>query len=77
MVASGWDGGYGYRIRIDHGNGMVTLYAHCSSLLVGSGEHVFKGQLIAYMGSTGISTGSHCHFGVYVNGTAVDPLNYL
>ena len=77
VVASGWDGGYGYRIRIDHGNGMVTLYAHCSSLLVGSGEHVFKGQLIAYMGSTGISTGSHCHFGVYVNGTAVDPLNYL
>ena len=77
VVASGWDGGYGYRIRIDHGNGMVTLYAHCSSLLVGSGEHVYKGQLIAYMGSTGISTGSHCHFGVYVNGTAVDPLNYL
>ena len=77
VIASGWDGGYGYRIRIDHGNGMVTLYAHCSSLLVGSGEHVFKGQLIAYMGSTGISTGSHCHFGVYVNGTAVDPLNYL
>lgn len=77
VVASGWDGGYGYRIRVDHGNGMVTLYAHCSSLLVGSGEHVYKGQLIAYMGSTGISTGSHCHFGVYVNGTAVDPLNYL
>ena len=71
------NGGYGYRIRIDHGNGMVTLYAHCSSLEVGVGEHVYKGQLIAYMGSTGISTGSHCHFGVYVNGTAVDPLNYL
>ena len=77
VVASGWDGGYGYRIRIDHGNGMVTLYAHCSSLEVGVGEHVYKGQLIAYMGSTGISTGSHCHFGVYINGTAVDPLNYL
>ena len=77
VISSGWDGGYGYRIRIDHGNGMVTLYAHCSSLLVGSGEHVYKGQLIAYMGSTGISTGSHCHFAVYINGTAVDPLNYL
>lgn len=77
VISSGWDGGYGYRIRIDHGNGMVTLYAHCSSLEVGVGEHVYKGQLIAYMGSTGISTGSHCHFGVYINGTAVDPLNYL
>lgn len=77
VIASGWDGGYGYRIRIDHGNGMVTLYAHCSSLEVNVGDHVYKGQLIAYMGSTGISTGSHCHFGVYVNGTAVDPLNYL
>ena len=77
VISSGWDGGYGYRIRIDHGNGMVTLYAHCSSLEVGVGEHVYKGQLIASMGSTGISTGSHCHFGVYINGTAVDPLNYL
>ena len=77
VISSGWDGGYGYRIRIDHGNGMVTLYAHCSSLDVSVGEHVYKGQFIASMGSTGISTGSHCHFGVYINGTAVDPLNYL
>lgn len=77
VVAAGWNGGYGYRVIIDHGNGMRTMYAHCSSLLVSSGDHVFKGELIAYMGSTGISSGSHCHFAVYVNGTAVDPLNYL
>ena len=77
MVASGWANGLGYRIVIDHGNGRETLYGHCSSLLVSSGTHVYKGELIAYMGSTGISSGSHCHFGVYVNGTAVDPLNYL
>ena len=77
VVASGWANGLGYRIVIDHGNGRETLYGHCSSLLVSSGTHVYKGELIAYMGSTGISSGSHCHFGVYVNGTAVDPLNYL
>lgn len=77
VVASGWNGGYGYRILIDHGNGRQTLYAHCSRLLVSAGAHVYKGELIAKMGSTGISSGSHCHFGVYINGTAVNPLNYL
>ncbi len=77
VVAAGWNGGYGYRILIDHGNGRQTLYAHCSRLLVSAGAHVYKGELIAKMGSTGISSGSHCHFGVYIYGTAVDPLNYL
>lgn len=77
VVAAGWNGGYGYRIIIDHGNGRQTLYAHCSRLLVSAGAHVYKGELIAKMGSTGISSGSHCHFGVYINGTAVNPLNYL
>ena len=77
VVASGWANGLGYRLVIDHGNGREPLYGHCSSLLVSSGTHVYKGELIAYMGSTGISSGSHCHFGVYIYGTAVDPLNYL
>lgn len=77
VTAAGWNGGLGYRVLINHGNGMETIYGHCSSLVVSAGEHVYKGQLIAYMGSTGISSGSHCHFGVYVNNTLVDPLNYL
>ena len=77
VVAAGWNSGLGYRILIDHGNGRQTLYGHCSRLLVSAGAHVYKGELIAKMGSTGISSGSHCHFGVYINGTAVDPLNYL
>ena len=77
VVAAGWSSGLGYRILIDHGNGRQTLYGHCSRLLVSAGAHVYKGELIAKMGSTGISSGSHCHFGVYIYGTAVDPLNYL
>ena len=77
VTLAGWYGGLGYCVKIDHGNGFVTTYGHNSSLLVSVGQHVYKGQQIARMGSTGISTGSHCHFGVYVNGTAVDPLNYL
>ena len=77
VVAAGWNSGLGYRILIDHGNGRQTLYGHCSRLLVSAGAHVYKGELIAKMGSTGISSGSHCHFGVYIYGTAVDPLNYL
>ena len=77
VVASGWQGGLGYAITIDHGNGFETIYGHNSSLLVSVGEHVYKGQQIARMGSTGISTGNHCHFAVRYYGTYVDPLNYL
>ena len=79
VTLSGWYGGLGYCVKIDHGNGFVTTYGHNSSLLVsvGVGEHVYKGQQIARMGSTGISSGPHCHFAVTRNGTLVDPLNYL
>ena len=77
VTVSGWNGGMGYYVEIDHGNGFESSYGHNSSLAVSAGEHVYKGQVIAYMGSTGISTGSHCDFRIYVNGTAVDPLNYL
>ena len=64
-------------IIIDHGNGYQTYYGHNSSLVAAKGEKVHKGQLIARMGSTGRSTGNHCHFGIKLNGTFVNPLNYL
>lgn len=68
---------YGYYIIISHGNGMQTLYAHNSRLLVSVGDNVSKGQTIAYSGSTGNSTGPHCHFEVRINGKQVNPMNYL
>ncbi len=67
----------GNYVVIDHGGGVVTLYMHNSSLNVSVGESVAAGQQIACAGSTGVSTGPHCHFGVRVNGTYVDPLTYL
>ena len=77
VTLSGWYGGLGYCVKIHHGYGFVTTYGHNSSLLVSVGQHVYKGQQIARMGSTGISSGPHCHFAVTRNGTLVDPLNYL
>ena len=68
---------YGNYVMIDHGNGLVTLYAHNSSLAVSSGQHVSQGQVIAYSGSTGNSTGPHVHFEVRLNGQRVNPRNYL
>ena len=77
VVYSGWQGGYGYVVKIDHLNGLTTVYAHNSKLLVSVGANVHKGQEIAKMGSTGNSTGSPCHFEVPLNGVAQNPLNYL
>lgn len=77
VVYSGWYSGYGYMIQIDHGNGIVTVYGHNSQNLVRVGDFVQKGGTIAYMGSTGNSTGPHCHYEVRVNGTAVNPANFL
>lgn len=77
VVYSGWMSGYGYLVQINHGNGYVTYYGHNSKLLVKVGQHVYKGQQIAKMGSTGNSTGNHCHFEVRYNGVAKNPLNYL
>lgn len=78
VIESGWNsGGYGYLIDIDHGNGLVTRYAHNAQLAISAGSLVKKGQVIAYMGSTGFSTGPHVHYEVLVNGKAVNPDGYL
>ena len=74
-TGSNWS--YGKYVIIDHGNGYQTYYAHCSSLLVSVGDKVYQGQVIARVGSTGRSTGNHCHFQVKINGTTVNPLSYL
>lgn len=74
---AGWNGGYGNCVVIDHGGGRATLYGHNSSLLVSAGQRVTKGQVIAKIGSTGASTGNHCHFEVLINGQAVNPRPYL
>lgn len=78
VIFSGEYGGYGYVIQIEHDNGDITYYAHCSKLLKKCGDIVKQGELIAYMGSTGVSTGSHLHFEIRINGEEpVDPLEYL
>ena len=74
---AGWIGGYGNTVMIEHGDGIVTLYGHNQSLNVSVGQQVSQGQVIAYCGSTGNSTGPHCHFEVRLNGEPVSPYNYL
>ncbi len=77
VTSSGWNGGYGYVVVIDHGNGKVTKYAHAFELLVEKGERVSAGQVIAKVGSTGNSTGNHLHFEVLENGVNKNPAPYL
>ena len=77
VLTAGYNSAMGNYIVINHGGGLYTYYEHCSRFAVSQGAKVSKGQTIAYVGSTGISTGPHLHFGVYVNGSYVNPLNYV
>lgn len=77
VIFSGWYGGYGYAVVIDHGGGIATLYGHSSELYVSEGQTVQRGEAIAAVGSTGLSTGPHLHFEVRENGKPVDPTRYL
>ncbi len=83
LVSAPWSGqnsggsGYGNYVVIDHGGGVSTLYAHCKSIAVSVGDSVVAGQTVAYCGSTGDSTGAHVHFEVRVNGSKVNPANYI
>jgi len=75
---AGWNsGGYGNMVDINHGNGIMTRYGHASQVVVSTGQQVKRGQLIAYMGSTGFSTGPHVHYEVHVHGNRVNPISYL
>jgi murein DD-endopeptidase MepM/ murein hydrolase activator NlpD len=77
VIVAGWMGGYGNLVVVDHGGGLATAYGHNTSVTVGVGQQVAQGQLIAYSGNTGHSTGPHVHFEVRINGGAVDPMGYL
>lgn len=77
VVTASWYGGYGNAVVIDNGGGVATLYAHQTSLAVGSGQSVSTGQVVGYVGTTGYSTGCHLHFEVRLGGTPVDPSPYI
>ena len=74
---AGWSSGYGYLVKIDHGNGVETYYGHCSKLYVSAGDTVEAGEQIAAVGSTGNSTGNHLHFEIRLNGKQVNPQTYV
>lgn len=77
VTQAGWVGGYGYLVEVKHADGIVTRYGHNSAVLVYEGQHVDQGSMIALMGSTGNSTGPHCHYEVRIHGKAVDPMYFL
>ncbi len=77
VTFSGWSGAYGNLVKVDHGNGVMTYYAHCSALLVSAGDTVEMGQTIAKEGTTGNSTGNHLHFEIRINGAPVNPYGYI
>ena len=77
VTKAGWVGGYGYLVEVKHADGIVTRYGHNSAVLVYEGQHVDQGSMIALMGSTGNSTGPHCHYEVRIHGEAVNPMYFL
>lgn len=77
VIRSNYNSSYGYHVMVNHGGGIVTVYAHASALAVSVGQTVTRGQVVAYVGSTGASTGNHLHFEVDVNGTPTNPLGYF
>ncbi len=77
VTYAGYDGDYGYSVVVDHGNGLKTRYAHARALCVSRGQTVSQGDVVAYVGSTGYSTGNHLHFEVIVNGARVNPVSYI
>ena len=77
VTQAGWVGGYGYLVEVKHADGIVTRYGHNSAVLVYEGQHVDQGSMIALMGSTGNSTGPHCHYEIRIHGEAVDPMYFL
>jgi len=77
VVRVAYENGYGNTLEIDHGNGIVTRYAHCSRIDVKGGQRVTRGQTIAAVGSTGLATGPHLHYEIHVNGKVVNPLTYV
>lgn len=77
VIFAGWQGGYGQTTLIDHGNGVVSLYAHQSRFAVSQGARVSQGQVIGYVGMTGSTTGPHLHLETRVGGSAVNPRQYL
>ena len=77
VTVAGWNNSYGYMIKISHGNGVETVYGHCSKLLVSKGQTVTQGQIIGKVGNTGDSTGPHLHLEVRVNGVLYNPQNYV
>ena len=77
VTQAGWVGGYGYLVEVKHADGIVTRYGHNSAVLVYEGQHVDQGSMIALIGSTGNSTGPHCHYEVRIHGEAVDPMYFL
>ncbi len=76
VITAGWNGAYGYCVDIKHPNGTMTRYAHLSSIAVAYGQTVSQGQVIAYSGATGVVTGPHLHFELYINGCSVNPVDY-